>query len=154
MLNAVVLPYELVRPYSTCESDDSFVTHVTVAPEEVMPDVATEEITGGVVSAVVVVGAGVVVVMLPPRAYSSPTSDADRALLYIRTSSRMPFQKLLGDDPPLAAIRNAWLVETFVIGLSVPLEDVPSCHTDMAVPFLAAHTWWKFPSAVGTATYV
>jgi len=55
-LTAVVTPYAVVVPYSTCESLASSVVQETVAPEAEIADVATPLITGGVVS----VGAEVV----------------------------------------------------------------------------------------------
>ena len=44
-------PYAMVGPYSTCESLVSLVVQVIVAAEVEMLEAATEEITGGVVSA-------------------------------------------------------------------------------------------------------
>jgi hypothetical protein len=49
-LRVVWEPYEVVSPYSTCVSEDSFVLHVMVAPDEVIEPEDTEEMTGGVVS--------------------------------------------------------------------------------------------------------
>ena len=46
----VELPYEDVRPYSTCESELSSVFQVMVAAELVTEPEATEERTGAVVS--------------------------------------------------------------------------------------------------------
>ena len=46
----VRFPYDVVNPYSTCESAGSLVVHVIVAPEPVMLDADTLEIVGGVVS--------------------------------------------------------------------------------------------------------
>src|SRR2546426_240706 len=40
----------MVTPYSTAESAASSVVHMIVAPDELIVDAATEEITGGVVS--------------------------------------------------------------------------------------------------------
>jgi hypothetical protein len=40
----------VVNPYSTWLSETSFVVQVIVAPPEVIPPLATLEITGGVVS--------------------------------------------------------------------------------------------------------
>ena len=49
VFNVVDNPYEVVVPYSTCESDASFVAHVIVALLDVA-DADTPLITGGVVS--------------------------------------------------------------------------------------------------------
>src|SRR5437867_98698 len=45
--SVLVLPYAVVRPYSTCESLPSSVVHVIVAPDAVIEDAVTAEITGG-----------------------------------------------------------------------------------------------------------
>ena len=50
MFNGVVLPYVVVRPYSTWESLASSVVQVMFAPVAVIPDAATVEMRGGVVS--------------------------------------------------------------------------------------------------------
>jgi hypothetical protein len=42
----------MVGPYSTWESEASFVVQVMVAPVAVMADAETEEIVGGVVSGI------------------------------------------------------------------------------------------------------
>ncbi len=56
-----VKPYDVVVPYSTSESDASLVVQEMVAVETVMFELATLEITGGVVSG----GAAVVKVKSP-----------------------------------------------------------------------------------------
>ena len=50
-MRAVVLPYELVKPYSTCVSASSLVVQEIEAEEDVMEPEVILEITGGVVSA-------------------------------------------------------------------------------------------------------
>ena len=50
VFNVVWEPYAVVVPYSTYESDISFVFQVMVAPEAVMLPAVILEITGGVVS--------------------------------------------------------------------------------------------------------
>ena len=57
VLSVVLDPYEIVVPYSTCESLNSFVVHATVPAVEVIPDDAMAEMTGGVVSGVAVIEA-------------------------------------------------------------------------------------------------
>ncbi len=57
----VEVPYDVVTPYSTSESDASLVVQETVAVETVMFELATLEMTGGVVSG----GAAVVKVKSP-----------------------------------------------------------------------------------------
>ena len=49
MFSVVDEPYKFVAPYSTCESEFSFVVHVIIAEFD-EGDEATEEIVGGVVS--------------------------------------------------------------------------------------------------------
>jgi len=50
VFNELLLPYEVDVPYSTCVSLASLVAHDTDAPLEVIPELATELIVGGVVS--------------------------------------------------------------------------------------------------------
>jgi hypothetical protein len=50
VLRGVNCPYEVVNPYSTCVVEGSLVVQVMVAPDEVMEEALTAEITGGVVS--------------------------------------------------------------------------------------------------------
>ena len=52
VFKAVEVPYPVFNPYSACESLMSSVVHVIVAEFAVMPDDATDDITGGVVSVV------------------------------------------------------------------------------------------------------
>jgi len=49
--NGVAVPYEVVEPYSTIESDASFVVQVITAPVAVTDPACTLVIVGGVVSA-------------------------------------------------------------------------------------------------------
>ena len=56
MFKVALDPYEVVVPYSTCESEASLVVQLMVAPVDVMFVDETALMTGGVVSA----GVGVV----------------------------------------------------------------------------------------------
>ena len=49
-LSDVALPYANEVPYSTCESLASFVVQLIVAPDAVIIEAVTLEMTGGVVS--------------------------------------------------------------------------------------------------------
>ena len=83
-LSDVLDPYAVVAPYSTCESDISFVVQVTPAPEEVMPDASTAEITGGVVSlaTVTVIVGEVVVFPAASRARAARACDPARPVVF------------------------------------------------------------------------
>src|SRR5258705_12928055 len=46
VFRVVLLPYDVVGPYSTCESEASLVVQVMLAPLALIPDACTAEITG------------------------------------------------------------------------------------------------------------
>ena len=88
-LSDVLDPYAVVAPYSTCESDISFVVQVTSAPEEVMPDASTAEITGGVVSL------ATVTVAVPATRFSSVALTTVSAKPPVaRTTGGVPYRRL------------------------------------------------------------
>ena len=64
-LSVVSVPYDVVRPYSTCVSLAPFVVYPMVAPDDVIADPVMLEITGAVVSLLTVTLTAVEVFVLP-----------------------------------------------------------------------------------------
>jgi hypothetical protein len=56
-----VPPKTMVKPYATCESLGSLVVQVMVAPDVVIDEAATEEMSGGTLFTVTVTGVAAVI---------------------------------------------------------------------------------------------
>ena len=72
--------------YSTCESEASFVAQVILAPAEVIEELATELITGGVVSVGVLLTVTVtkeLVPMFPAASYTLARSVCEPLMLIV-----------------------------------------------------------------------
>jgi hypothetical protein len=84
VFRVVVLPYEVVRPYSTSESLSRSVVQLIVACEDVTPDAVTAQITGSIlVTLTSVTGDGI---------FCAAMTDAA-----LRTSANATVERILED---------------------------------------------------------